>query len=143
MKILNKDRFIEGLTRRLGKVPIKNAQRACFKSANLVRNTAVQSILTGPKSGPTVTRYNPKRSIKISAAGQAPASDTGFLANNITSEVVVAGKGVTGIVRASAPYAAHLEFGTSKMPARPFLQPALEKNKKKIIEIFLKEGMIK
>ena len=26
----------------------------------------------------------------------------------------------------------HLEFGTSKMDARPFLQPAVEENRKKI-----------
>jgi HK97 gp10 family phage protein len=41
-------------------------------------------------------------------------------------------------------YGKFLEFGTSKMPARPFLQPAYEKNKDKIqktIAETLKEGL--
>lgn len=41
-------------------------------------------------------------------------------------------------------YGKFLEFGTSKMPARPFLQPAYEKNKdniKRTIAETLKEGL--
>ncbi|WP_147564950.1 HK97-gp10 family putative phage morphogenesis protein [Clostridium tyrobutyricum] len=41
-------------------------------------------------------------------------------------------------------YGKFVEFGTSKMPARPFLQPAYEKNKqniKRIIAETLKEGL--
>lgn len=41
-------------------------------------------------------------------------------------------------------YGKFIEFGTSKMPARPFLQPAYEKNKqniKGIIAETLKEGL--
>lgn len=41
-------------------------------------------------------------------------------------------------------YGKFIEFGTSKMPARPFLQPAYEKNKqniKRIIAETLKEGL--
>ena len=143
MKIVNKDQFMRNLQRRLGIVPIKNAKRACHRAANLVRNEAVQSLLNDPKTGPTVQRYNPKRRHKTSAAGEAPASDTGFLANNITTEVVVVGKSVTGIVRASAPYAKHLEFGTSQMAARPFLHPAMQRMRDRIVAIFAKEGMIK
>lgn len=41
-------------------------------------------------------------------------------------------------------YGKFIEFGTSKMPARPFLQPAYEKNKntiRKAIAETLKEGL--
>lgn len=41
-------------------------------------------------------------------------------------------------------YGKFIEFGTSKMPARPFLQPAYEKNKdniKRTIAETLKEGL--
>ncbi|WP_411680646.1 HK97-gp10 family putative phage morphogenesis protein [Clostridium thailandense] len=41
-------------------------------------------------------------------------------------------------------YGKFIEFGTSKMPARPFLQPAYEKNKNKIQKTIagtLKEGL--
>jgi len=41
-------------------------------------------------------------------------------------------------------YGKFIEFGTSKMSARPFLEPAYEKNKKEIVEAIkntLKEGL--
>ena len=143
LKIANKSQFYESLQKRLGVVPVRNAQKACFKAANLVKNEAQKSILQGAKTGPTVTRYNPKRTIAISAPGEPPASDTGFLANNITSEVrTEQGNRVFGVVRSTAPYSAFLEFGTTKMAARPFLQPALNKSANKIKRIFEKEGMI-
>ena len=143
LKVINKQEFYRRLTKQLGVVPIKNAQRACFKSANLVKNEALKSISQGSPSGPVVTRYNPKRSLRISAAGEPPVTDTGFLVSNITTEVQTEGRRVTGIVRSQAPYSAFLEFGTQQMPARPFMQPALDKSANKIKRIFLKEGMIK
>jgi HK97 gp10 family phage protein len=39
---------------------------------------------------------------------------------------------VIGQIRSSAPYSKHLEFGTVNIMPRPFMQPALEKNKAKI-----------
>lgn len=143
LKVINKQEFYRRLTKQLGVVPIKNAQRACFKSANLVKNEAIKSISQGSPSGPVVTRYNPKRSLRISAAGEPPVTDTGFLVSNITTEVQTEGRRVTGIVRSQAPYSAFLEFGTQQMPARPFMQPALDKSANRIKRIFLKEGMIK
>lgn len=144
--ILNRKQFFEKLRIRLGEVPIKNAKRACFKAANLVKNDAIKSIMQGSKTGGTVRKYNPNRTHTQSAAGEPPASDTGFLVSNITADVERTGTGfsrrVTGIVTASAPYAIHLEFGTYKMQARPFLQPALDRNAKKIRDIFIKEGII-
>lgn len=142
MKILNRGQFYAKLQKRLGVVPLKHAQRACFRAANVVKNEAQASILTGAKSGPIVTRYNPRRVHATSAPGQSPANDTGFLASNITAEVKTELGKVYGVVRSSAPYSAYLEFGTSAMPARPFLQPALDKNARKIQRIFEKEGMI-
>ena len=38
-----------------------------------------------------------------------------------------------GEVSAETAYAADLEFGTVKMAARPFMQPALEKSRTKIL----------
>ena len=42
MNLLNKQEFYRKLNRQLGIVPIKNAQRACFKAANVVKNEADQ-----------------------------------------------------------------------------------------------------
>ena len=77
-----------------------------------------------------------------SAPGQAPATDTGFLVSSIFSEVGIDRGDVVGFVRASAPYAVHLEFGTMNMAARPFFEPALMSERKKIKAIFMQEGVI-
>ena len=100
------------------------------RAANLVRNTAVQSINQGAKSGVIYEKYNPRRTHRASAAGEPPATDTGFLVNNIVLDIDVNGLGAN--VESRADYSAFLEFGTSKMAARPFMQPALEENRPKI-----------
>ena len=144
--IKNRSAFMAKLKRRLGVLPIENAQRACYKAANLVRNEAVQSIARGTKTGEAVRKYNPSRTHRQSAPGEPPASDTGFLVSNISIAVDVEGTGrakaVVGKIISAAPYSAYLEFGTSNMAARPFMQPALDKNGEKIKRIFMKEGML-
>lgn len=100
------------------------------RAGNLVRNTAVQSIQQGAKSGVIYEKYNPRRTHRASAAGQPPATDTGFLVNNIGLKIDYDGLGAS--VESRADYSVFLEFGTSKMAARPFMHPALESNKSKI-----------
>ena len=138
--------LLGGLNKRLIDAPERNIRKALTKSAMLVDTAAKMSILRGSKSGDTVTKYNPNRSHLQSAAGEAPASDTGFLANSISHEVVTNNKGsykeYVGIVSASADYAIHLEFGTVNMEARPFLRPALLDNRQKIEAIFKRQGII-
>ncbi len=102
------------------------------RAGNLVRNTAVQSINQGAASGVTYEKYNPRRTHTASAAGQPPATDTGFLVNNIVITMDTADKGLSVNVESRADYSSFLEFGTSKMSARPFMQPALEENRAKI-----------
>ena len=141
-KIANLKEFNKKLEQTLEKGKKQNVKRAVFKSANVVRTTAVQSILSGAKSGRVYEKYEPRRTHQASRAGEPPASDTGFLASQITTEVKVQGDKVIGQIVASAPYAKHLEFGTTNMLARPFMQPALKKNKKNILRIFKKEGVV-
>ena len=100
------------------------------RAGNLVRNTAVSSIQQGAKSGVIYQKYNPRRTHRASSAGQPPATDTGFLVNNIGLKIDSDGLGAS--VESRADYSVFLEFGTSKMAARPFMQPALESNKSKI-----------
>ena len=102
------------------------------RAANLVRNTAVQSINQGAKSGVTYEKYKPRRTHRASAAGEQPATDTGFLVNNITIVRDIADTGLSANVESRADYSSFLEFGTSKMAARPCMQPALEENRPKI-----------
>lgn len=103
-------------------------------SAQMVRNTAVKSIQEHGSSGVTYEKYNPRRTHTASAAGNPPNSDTGYLANNIFSIVDADKLGAS--VESRADYSVDLEFGTRKMRARPFLQPALEENRPKIRRLF-------
>ena len=107
-----------------------DARQLVGRAGNLVRNTAVNSINQGAKSGVVYEKYNPRRTHKASAAGEPPATDTGFLVSNIFLNVDTDGLGAS--VESRADYSSFLEFGTSKMAARPFMQPALEENKPKI-----------
>ena len=97
----------------------------------LIRGEAIKSIQTGAKSGVMYQKYNPRREHRASAPGQAPASDTG----NLVSKIIVKQKtrNITN-VESNANYSAFLEYGTSKMEARPFMLPAFEKSKKPILD---------
>jgi HK97 gp10 family phage protein len=103
---------------------------AVFKGVTDVESEAKKSIQMGGKSGIVYSRYNPKRKHRASAPGEPPASDTGFLVNNIKRHM--SGDNLEGEVRSRADYSKFLEFGTSKMLPRPFMFPALEKNRGKI-----------
>ena len=106
------------------------------KGANMVRNTAVESIQAHNSSGRTYQKYNPNRTHVASAVGNPPNTDTGFLASNI--HIIIDPDRLGASVESRAEYSAYLEFGTSKMGARPFLQPALEENKPKIRALYRK-----
>jgi len=94
-----------------------------------IRNTAVKSILQNERAGGDSTRYNPKRTIRVSKAGDPPASDTGYLASQIIVKIDANQLGADII--SNADYSEALEFGTLKMAARPFMQPAAEDSRKK------------
>ena len=135
-KRLNK-RVIEGSERELGHL--------IQRSADLVKRTAVESIASGNKTGRAYSRGG---KIHIaSAAGEPPATDTGVLASSISTRVKEERKEIIGQVIASAPYAYWLEHGTRRMleagGARPFMQPALEKNRSRIKRMFKDGGYIK
>jgi len=100
------------------------------RGANMVRNTAVKSIQQHQSQGVTYGNHT------ASTAGNPPNSDTGYLASNIFVKKDNNGKGAS--VESRADYSEALEFGTSKMGARPFLQPALEENRRKIIQMYAK-----
>ena len=116
----------------------KELVKGLFVSAKRVEGDAKKSILNGKKSGREYTRGSVTH--RASAPGQAPASDTGRLVNSINGDLDRGNKSAT--IRVAAKYGKPLEFGTSKIAARPFLFPALEKNKKWIAER-LNKGLVK
>ncbi len=92
-----------------------------------VEATAQQAVahaqvsMAEPKTGRLYTRG--KVTHQASAPGESPAMDIGHLANSM--RVRRAGR-LVRVIEIGAEYAAPLEFGTSRMAARPFLGPALE-----------------
>ena len=87
------------------------------------RANAVQGIQRGPATG--AVRRDGSRA---SAPGQFPMSDTGRLANGVEFNLPTAGR-LTGEVGTNIIYGRYLEFGTSRMAARPWLLPSFEKAK--------------
>lgn len=73
-----------------------------------------------------VARDIQRRCLQIDRAAKALCPvDTGRLRSSITNTLTTDGDGVVGIVGTDVEYAPYVEMGTSRMPAQPFLLPAL------------------
>jgi phage gpG-like protein len=94
-------------------------------TAQNVRSHAIRSIQRGTKSGITYEKIDPRRTHRASAPGEAPATDTGRLANSIQADI----EGKNATVFTNVEYAPWLEFGTRTIEPRPFMFPALEKER--------------
>lgn len=122
---------LDDLNRNLMRVAGKfehEATQLVNRTAQNIRNTAVRSIQKPSEAGRTYDKYNPRRTHTASAPGSPPNTDTGLLAGSIRA--IMSGK-PTAYVDALANYAVHLEFGTRKMSARPFMTPAVEQERPK------------
>ena len=96
---------------------------ALFAAGELVATTAQTSITRGAVSG---------KNHVPSAPGEPPNNDTGVLANNIE---VTQPKPLLVKITSKAPYSAALEFGSSKMEARPFMRPARDQTRKDVVAL--------
>lgn len=83
-----------------------------FEGADTIRAEAFRLVSAGSVSGAGHVASRP---------GEPPNRDTGVLQANF--ETARTGR-LTAEFRSKAPYAAALEFGTSKMSARPYVRPA-------------------
>ena len=130
---------------KLGPLFSDAVDQGVFVTADEVRMSALKSIAeTSP--GRQVQRAkqsgNGTYTHTAAAKGYAPNSDTGKLVTSIASD-----KAGSGIYRVGSnlPYAGWLEFGTKKMKARPWLQPATRVNAhnlivniSEVVDIFIK-----
>jgi hypothetical protein len=83
-------------------------------------------------------KSRPSKVHRASAAGEAPAINTGRLRQSVGHVVTDDANGVTVTVGTSIkepPYPSYLETGTSKMAARPAWVPALEIVRSKFLQI--------
>ena len=100
-------------------------REAVGESAAQVRRNAIAA-MRGPKSG-RVYRAPGGGSRRASAPGEAPAVSSGRLIGSLRISTGADGLSASvGVDEAAAPHARALEFGTSRVAARPFLAPALE-----------------
>jgi HK97 gp10 family phage protein len=109
---------------KLSKIASSKIRDEIIMSAHEIRNDIILSMRNTPKTG-NVYRRGGKEHI-ASSPGNPPAKDTGELIRSIV--VDNAGDTIEVGVTSGAPYGKYLERGTDKMKARPFLQPALDKN---------------
>lgn len=110
-----RDKFNRKMSRLNGPELERMLGSVVFEAADQIKAEAQNSITRGSVSG---QNHVP------SAPGEPPNNDTGHLKNNIES--VRTGM-LKAEVRSKAEYAGHLEFGTSKMAARPYMRPARDK----------------
>lgn len=95
-----------------------NVGKAVLKGCLTVEREAKASIV-GPSD-------------EVSAPGDPPKVKTGRLRASITHRLSYEDKEIVGEVGTNVEYAGWLEYGTSRMAARPFLGPALDKHEKEI-----------
>src|SRR5690554_341120 len=117
----------------------RDVAKAAVAGAELVRGEAIKSIQS-VSAGERVTRYrntdgkgNGAYEHVASAPGDAPNTDTGRLVSSILVDVKPFGI----FVGSTLQYAGHLEFGTSSMEPRPWLNPALESQRRAVEQLMI------
>lgn len=118
------DELLEGL-RSATKQAEAEIERIVVETAETVAGNAKRSIQRGPAGGRTYNLSDPNRVHQASAPNQPPMSDTGRLANSIETQH----EGLESYVYTPVEYGLYLELGTSRMEARPWLFPALERER--------------
>ena len=101
-------------------------------TANDIRTDAIKSI-HGVSPGRQVDRSRQGGGTythTAAAEGSAPNTDTGKLVSSVAVEKVA---NATYHIGSNLDYAEWLEFGTSKMSPRPWLNPAFRANEKNLI----------
>ena len=99
--------------------------RKLYVAGRLIETDAERSITAGSVSG---AGHVP------SAPNSPPNRDTGLLDGSIETEIR-AQNPPTVAVTSRAPYAAALEYGTSKMAPRPYMRPATERNRDEVTRL--------
>lgn len=98
------------------------SRKALFEAGEIIRADAQKSIRDGAISGPGHIPSLP---------GEPPNADTHNLDLSIDVRINPSGKSVTVVARAH--YSAALELGTSRILPRPFMRPALQRNKNRLV----------
>jgi HK97 gp10 family phage protein len=117
----------EGVTLRLngivGEQMVRKVGAALYAGGEEIRAEASHMITEGAVSG---------KGHVPSLPGQPPNEDTGTLRTHIETTQVAPLKVE---VSSNAPYAAALEFGSSRMEARPYMGPATNRKRGAVVDL--------
>jgi phage gpG-like protein len=117
-----------GQLRTLGAAADDIMEEVKFDLAFDTQAFAIQGIQRSGGGGRTYEKYKPRRTHTASAPGAYPATDTGRLASSVAA-ILPTSADMTGQVGTHVKYGAYLEFGTSRMAARPWLLPSFNRAK--------------
>jgi HK97 gp10 family phage protein len=125
-RITGADRVSKKLAGMAGERTVRMVGQALFAGGEMVRAEAGRLITEGAVSG--------KHHVP-SLPGEPPNEDTGTLRTHIETTQPAP---LRVEVSSNAPYAAYLEFGTSKMIERPYMRPALARKKDEVVALVRK-----
>ena len=114
----------------------KNISNVLVTGANDTRNDIIKSMRNTPRQKPKWINWPNEKKQKSrhfpSKPGHPPAIDTGDLIKSIQFDAYDY-KFIIGSIQTDPPYPEWLEKGTKKMKARPWLEPASERQEPIII----------
>jgi phage gpG-like protein len=108
----------------------KEVKKAIDATALSLRGSVVKKYQRGPATGIIYKKTNPTRTHQASAAGEAPATDTGRLANSVTTKDAAP---LVVEVGTEVEYGPWLEFGTANIEPRPNWVPSVQEEQPKYI----------
>lgn len=121
-RIRGADRVVMRLNT-IGPATVRDVGAALYAGGDLIRAEAAHLITEGAVSG---------KNHVPSLPGEPPNEDTGVLRTNIETTQPAP---LRVEISSNAPYAAALEFGTSRMAERPYMGPATRAKKKEVIDL--------
>lgn len=114
VKITGDDRHLRRVRRLRGRELVSALGKDVFVAADRVRGEAQFLIAKGSIQG---------KGHVPSAPGEPPNLNKGVLTAGITARRTGA---LRAVAESAAPYAVHLEWGTSRMEERPYMRPAAQ-----------------
>lgn len=118
--------------RRLDEDARKEVKKAVDATGLSLRGEIVKKYQRGPATGEIYEKYNPRRTHQASAPGEAPATDTGRLANSVVTASDIQ-EPLTVEVLTEVEYGPYLEFGTRTIAPRPNWVPSVQEETPKYI----------
>ena len=134
--------FKDDIDRAIKKIG-KEAEERMLEAVAIVRDATLDT-LSGPRTGRTYFVPGTRKEYTASAPGEPPAVQLGDLRKSVKGGIVYEDGGdeckdkgdvLVGFVGTELPKGPMLEYGTTRMSARPWLRPSFERSMDKLKEI--------